>query len=152
MSKNKKNRLLVRTKEPVFIHKEVNGTDMTCMIGNYALPWRAITNVPLCDAVIAKIDKNVKTAFPKAHIEFNFQRENPAFLFRVTGRTYRSTTDTNNPSVGEAVARAKAVASACVICKAIIRAAIEGLEEELNRNLIIFKDWHEKEKGIVRGV
>lgn len=152
MSKtSKKNRLLVKMKDPFFIHKQVQDSDLTFMIGHYALPWRAITNVPLCDAVIAKIDK-VKKAFPEAHIEFNFNRENPAFLFRVTGRTKRSTSDENNPTIGEAVARAKATARACVISKAIIKAAIEGLEEELKRNLAVFQDWHMKEKNIVRGV
>lgn len=153
MSKNsKKNRLLVKTKEPYFIHKQAQNTDLTFMIGYYALPWRAVTNVPLCDAVIDKIDRNVKKAFPEAHITFNFNRENPAFLFRVVGRTQRSTTDENNPTVGEAVARAKATAKACVISKAIIKAAIAGLEEELKRNLTVFQDWHNKEKNIVRGV
>lgn len=151
MSKNKKNRLLVNVKKPFFIHKQVDGTDLTLMIGYYALPWRVVTDVPLCDAVIKKVEK-VKKAFPEAHIEFNFNRENPAFLFRVVGKTKRCTTDENIPAVGEVVARAKAMTQACVISKAIIKAAMNGLEEELNRSLIIFKDWQNKERNIVKGI
>lgn len=151
MSKNKKSRLLVKVKDPFFIHKEVNGTDMTFMIGYYALPWRAITNVPLCDAVVKRVEK-LKKAFPDAHIDFNFNRENPAFLFRVVGKTKRCITDEHNVDVGEVVARAKAISQACVISKAIIREAMKGLEEELNRSFIIFKDWQEKERRIIRGV
>jgi hypothetical protein len=151
MSKNRKSRLLVKVKDPFFIHKEVNGTDMTFMIGYYALPWRAITNVPLCDAVVKKVEK-LKKAFPDAHIDFNFNRENPAFLFRVVGKTKRCITDEHNADVGEVVARAKAMSQACVISKAIIREAMKGLEEELNRSFIIFKDWQEKERRIIKGV
>lgn len=152
MSKNsKKNRLLVRVKEPFFIHKQTEDSDLTFMIGHYALPWKALTNVPLCNAVIKKVEKVTK-AFPDAHIEFNYNVENPAFLFRTTGRTKRSTTDEHNPVVGESVARAKAYSRACVIAKAIIRAAMDGLEEELKRSMVVFNDWHEKERKIVRGV
>lgn len=151
MSKNRKNKLLVKVKDPFFIHKEVKGTDMTFMIGYYALPWRAITNVPLCDAVVKKVEK-LKKAFPDAHIDFNFNRENPAFLFRVVGKTKRCITDEHNSDVGEVVARAKAMTQACVISKAIIREAMKGLEEELNRSFIIFKDWQEKERRIIKGV
>lgn len=148
---NKKKRLLVKVKAPYFIHKEVKGTDLTFMIGEYALPWKEISDAPLCDAVIAKINK-VKKAFPEAHIEFNFSRENPAFLFRVVGRTKRCPGDEQNQEIGDAVARAKATSRACVICKAIIRASIEGLEEELKRNLRIFDEWHEKERNLIRGI
>lgn len=151
MSKEKKNRLLVNVKKPFYIHKQVEGEDVTFMIGYYALPWGAITNVPLCDSVLKKVEK-LQKAFPKAHIEFNFQRENPAFLFRVVGRTKRHLTDKHDPAVGEAVARAKAMKEACIISKAIIRAAMNGLEEELKRSFNIFNDWQEKEKNIVRGI
>ena len=151
MSKNRKSRLLVKVKEPFFIHKQVDDSDLTFMIGYYALPWRAITNVPLCDAVVKRVEK-LKKAFPDAHIDFNFNRENPAFLFRVVGKTRRCTTDDHNPIVGEAAARAKALIQACVISKAIIKEAMKGLEEELNRSFIIFKDWQEKERRIIKGV
>ena len=148
---NKKRKLLVKIKPPYFIHKEVQGTNLTFMIGEFALPWNEISDAPLCDAVLTKINK-VKKAFPEAHIEFNFSRENPAFLFRAVGRTKRCPGDEHSQDIGDAVARAKATSKACVISKAIIRAAIEGLEEELKRNLRIFEEWHEKEKSIIRGV
>lgn len=152
MSKSpKKRRPLVKTKEPYFIHKQTENSDLTFMIAQYALPWNEITNVPLCSAVIAKVEK-VKKAFPEAHIEFNFSHERPAFIFNVVGRTKRSINDTPNQSVGDAVARAKATAKACTISRAIIRAALEGLEEELKRNLIVFEDWRAKEKNLVKGV
>jgi hypothetical protein len=149
----KKKQLLVKTKEPFFIHKEVKGTNLTFMIGEYALPWKAITNVPPCDAAINEDRlKKLKKAFPDAHIEFNFNREAPAFLFRAIGRTKRCGGDEQNQSVGDAVARAKATARACVISKAIIKSAMSGLEEELKRNLRIFDEWREKEREIVKGV
>ena len=94
----------------------------------------------------------LKKAFPDAHIEFNFNREAPAFLFRAIGRTKRCGGDEQNQSVGDAVARAKATARACVISKAIIKSAMSGLEEELKRNLRIFDEWREKERDIVKGV
>ena len=147
----KKKQLLVKIKTPYFIHKEYAGNNLTFCIAEYALPWNKISDAPLCDAVITKITK-VKKAFPDAHIEFNFNRENPAFLFKVIGRTKRCPGDEHNQDVGDAVARAKATSRACVISKAIIKAAIEGLEEELKKNLRIFEEWHEKEKSIVRGV
>src|SRR5574344_1531682 len=80
----KKKQLLVKLKAPYFIHKDVQGTNLTFFIADYALPWKEISDAPLCDAAITKINK-VKKAFPEAHIEFNFQRENPAFLFKVVG-------------------------------------------------------------------
>lgn len=147
----KKKQLLVKLKAPYFIHKDVQGTNLTFCIAEYALPWKEISDAPLCDAVITKINK-VKKAFPEAHIEFNFQRENPAFLFRVVGRTKICPGDEHNQDIGDAVARAKATSRACIVSKAIIKASIEGLEEELKRNLRIFEEWHEKEKSIVRGV
>ena len=147
----KKKHLLVKNKTPYFIHKEVQGTNFTFMIGEFALPWKEISDAPLCDAVITKISK-VKKAFPEAHIEFNFNRENPAFLFRVVGRTKRCPGDEQNQDIGDAVAIAKATSRACIISKAIIKAAIEGLEEELKRNLRIFEEWHEKERNLVKGI
>lgn len=147
----KKKQILVKIGEPYFIHKEAKGTDMTFMIGKYAIPWNGITNVPLCDAVITKIEK-VRKCFPEAHIEFNFNRENPAFIFNVVGRTKRCINDKADKGIGETVAKAKATAKACVVAKAIIKAAMDGLEEELKRSFIVFDEWHDKEKRIVRGV
>lgn len=152
MSKSpKKRKLLVKVKGPYFIHKQAQDSDLTFMIAQYALPWKEITNVPICEAVLNKVEK-VKKAFPEAHIEFNFNIEHPAFIFNVVGRTKRSINDEPNQSIGDAVARAKAVAKACTISKAIIKAAIEGLEEDLRRNLVVFNDWRLKEKEIVKGV
>ena len=152
MSKSpRKRKMLVKIKEPYFIHKQAQDSDLTFMIAQYALPWKEITNVPICEAVLIKVEK-VKKAFPEAHIEFNFNIEHPAFIFNVVGRTKRSVNDEQNQSLGDAVARAKAVAKACTISKAIIRAAIEGLEEDLRRNLVVFNDWRAKEKNLVKGV
>ena len=152
MSKSpRKRKMLVKIKEPYFIHKQAQDSDLTFMIAQYSLPWKEITNVPICEAVLIKVEK-VKKAFPEAHIEFNFNIEHPAFIFNVVGRTKRSVNDEQNQSLGDAVARAKAVAKACTISKAIIRAAIEGLEEDLRRNLVVFNDWRAKEKNLVKGV
>lgn len=150
--KSKRRQLIVKVQEPYFIHKTLdNSTEMTIMVGKYALPWRAITNVPLCDAVMAKIEK-IKRAFHDAHIEFNFNRENPAFIFNVSGKTIRHDGDTPDPATGDKVARAKALNRACVISKAIANAAKEGLEEELNRTIDVLNAWREKEKRIVKGI
>jgi hypothetical protein len=155
---------LVEREKPCFIHKTIEveernensqniitkKTELTFMIGKYALPWKSIApNIPLCDAVITKIEK-VKKAFPKAHIEFNFNRENPAFLFNVVGRTQRHENDEPNQDVGDTVAMAKATARACAIAKAIIQASINGLEVDLKRNLKIFEEWNKKEKNIIK--
>ena len=55
-------------------------------------------------------------------------------------------------SLGDRVARARAMARACVVSRHIILAIKEGLEEELNRSAEIFKARFEKEKRIIKGV
>lgn len=149
--KSKKKQLIVQVREPYFIHKKLEeGTEMTIMVGTYALPWKAITNVPICHAVMTKVEK-VQKAFSEAHIEFNFKQENPAFIFNVSGKTIRHEGDTPDPSIGNKVARAKALCKACSIGKAIALAAKEGLEEELNRTVEVLENWRRKEKNIIKG-
>ena len=149
---SRKKQLLIKVQEPFYIHKTLsNGEEMTIMVAKYALPWKALTNVPLCDAVMRKISK-VQKAFSDAHIDFNFDRENPAFVFDVSGKTVSHKEDIPNKTIGEKVAKAKALARACTICKAISLAAKEGLEEELNRNIDVLNVWYEKEKEIIRGI
>lgn len=150
--KSKKKQLIVKVREPHFIHKTLEGgAEMTIMVGKYALPWKAITNVPICGPVVAKIEK-VKKTFPDAHIEFNFNQENPAFIFNASGKTIRHDGDTPNKYIGDKVARAKVLCRACVISKAITLAAKEGLEEELNRTITVLDVWREKEKNVIKGV
>ena len=150
--KSKKKQLIVKVREPYFIHKTLeSGAEMTIMVGKYALPWKAITNVPICGPVMAKIEK-VKKTFPDAHIEFNFRQENPAFIFNVSSKTIRHEGDTPDQSVGDKVARAKTLCRACVISKAIALAAKEGLEEELNRAIAVLDVWREKNKNVIKGV
>ena len=55
----KKKQLLVKLKAPYFIHKDVQGTNLTFCIAEYALPWKEISDAPLCDAVITKINKEL---------------------------------------------------------------------------------------------
>lgn len=153
MSKNsKKKQLIVEVKEPCFIHKTAtNGNEMTIMVGRYALPWKAITNIPLCDAVLVKLNK-VKKAFPDARIEFNFSRENPAFLFKSFGITTRHDEDKHDPFIGMRVAKAKAIARAIAISMAISKAIKVGLEEELNRTIDVLNVWRQKEKKIIKEI
>ena len=153
MSKNsKKKQLIVEIKEPCFIHKIAkNGNEMTIMVGRYALPWKAITNIPLCDAVLVKLNK-VRKAFPDAHVEFNFNRENPAFLFKVSGITTRHEEDKYDPSIGMRVAKAKAVTRAIAVSIAISKAIKVGLEEEINRTIDVLNVWRQKEKKIIKEI
>lgn len=140
-------RILIQVKEPRYIHKKVNGKDMTIMTCTYALPWEAITSVPLCEEVIKKVGK-VRNAFKEAHIDFNCIPENPAFIFQTTGITVRHDNDSNNPIIGDRIAKAKAFSKACAISRAIIKAAKSGLEEDLLRADVTLKAWQEKENRI----
>lgn len=156
MSK-KKRKFLVKVREPQFIHyKALNKEtgveeDTTIMKGKYALPWRAITDTSVTERALQKVDR-LKKLFPDVTIEFNFNMENPAFILGVSGKTVRHNGDTPDQSVGDRVARARAMARACVVSRHICIAIKEGLEEELNRAAETFKARFEKEKRIIKGM
>ena len=156
MSK-KRRKFLVKVCEPQFIHynatnKETGKVeDTTIMKGKYALPWRVITDVSVTERALQKVEK-LKKLFPDVSIEFNFRKENPAFILGVSGKTVKHEGDEPNQSLGDRVARARAMARACVVSKHIAIAIKEGLEEELNRSIETFKARFEKEKRIIKGV
>lgn len=147
---NKYRKKLVKLKDPCFIHKRQGCTDFTFMVGEYALPWKEIIDMPLCSSGMRGIPR-VARAFPKANIYWmTCDGKDPAIHFKVIGKTKRYPGDSPDWSVGDAVAKAKAAAMACTISKAIIKAVHEGLERELNGNYAVFDDWYKKNKNIVK--
>lgn len=156
MSKKRK-KFLVKVCEPQFIHyqaanKETGKVeDTTIMKGKYAVPWYSLTDIPITKRTLQKIEK-LKKVFPDVSIDFNFNKENPAFIIGVSGKTIRHEGDAPNQVLGDKVARARAMAKACVVGRHIALAAKEGLEEELNRSIDTFQARFEREKRIIKGV
>lgn len=156
MSKKRK-KFLVKVCEPQFIHyqaanKETSKVeDTTIMKGKYAVPWYSLTDIPITKRTLQKIEK-LKKVFPDVSIDFNFNKENPAFIIGVSGKTIRHEGDAPNQVLGDKVARARAMAKACVVGRHIALSAREGLEEELNRSIDTFQARFEREKRIIKGV
>jgi hypothetical protein len=121
------------------------------MKGKYAVPWHSLTDISITERVLQKIGK-LKKAFPDVSIDFNFNRENPAFIIGVSGKTVRHEGDAPDQVLGNKVARARAMARACVVGRHIALAAKEGLEEELSRSIDTFQARFEREKRIIKGV
>jgi len=134
----KRTEILEKTREPRFIHKEEEG--LTIMNAQYAFPWRKVTSVPICEVVVKKVEKAMR-AFPNAHVEFNFNREHPAFIFCVTSIAKCSEGDEYNHKLGRKAAKARNISQACVIARTIISAAKQGLEEELNGADYVLHTW-----------
>lgn len=156
MSKKRK-KFLVKVCEPQFIHYQATNKetgkveDTTIMKGKYAVPWYSLTDIPITKRTLQKIEK-LKKVFPDVSIDFNFNKENPAFIIDVSGKTIRHEGDAPNQVLGDKVARARAMAKACVVGRHIALAAREGLEEELNRSIDTFQARFEREKRIIKGV
>ena len=156
MSKKRK-KFLVKVCEPQFIHYQATNKetgkveDTTIMKGKYAVPWYSLTDISITKRTLQKIEK-LKKVFPDVSIDFNFNKENPAFIIGVSGKTIRHEGDAPNQVLGDKVARARAMAKACVVGRHIALAAKEGLEEELNRSIDTFQARFEREKRIIKGV
>ena len=156
MSKRRK-KFLVRVCEPQFVHYQATNKetgkveDTTIMKGKYAIPWHSLTDIPITERALKKIEK-LKKSFPDVSIEFNFNKANPAFILGVSGKTIRHEGDEPDQILGNKVARARAMARACVVGRHIALVAKESLEEELNRSIDTFQARFKREKRIIKGV
>ena len=153
-NKSKKKQLLVKTKEPYFIHKTLeSGREMTIMVGTYGVPIRTLLGGETSISWIAvdRVINELKKAFPDAHIKTDYIKDVACLVFNVSGKTVRHEGDAADQVLGDRVAKAKALAKACTIGKAFATGIKKNLEEGINRNIDIFDIWREKEKNIIRG-
>lgn len=154
---SKKKKFLVKVCEPRFIHytapnKEKGiDEDITIMEGKYALPWRTLTDTSITERALARVER-LKRVFPDVSIEFNFIKENPAFILGVSGKATRHSGDTPNQSIGDMVARARAMAKACEVGRSIAVAVRDSLVAELNGAAATFKARREREKRNIKKV
>ena len=154
---SKKKKFLVKVCEPRFIHftapNKENSVkeDVTIMKGKYALPWHTLTDTSITEKALDRIER-YKKVFPDVTIEFNFNRENPAFILSVSGKAVRHDGDTPDWSIGDMVARARAMARACEVGRNIALEVKKGLIAELNGAAETFKARREREKKKIKGV
>lgn len=122
MSKLRTSDLLAKTRDPFFVRAEKTDkhNEITVCVMSLAIPVRYLA--PCMSEDVLEAVLKVAKSFPESKLRFNFNREAPAFLFSVKGKTECRGNDTPNQKIGDAVALHKALARAFTITKRVVMA------------------------------
>lgn len=135
--KFKRNQLLIEDGNPLIFRQPANEkhNEITIAKIRFALRLDGMMDTDgITKKMIDLVSKKVASGYPKeTNISFNYNRQAPAFLFTIKGRTTRKSGDEPNQELADRIAVAKCRASAATIGRKIADAISLALTAEAQK-------------------